>query len=90
MEIAARIESRIREALDPEHFTLRDDSENHRGHAGATSGGGHFHIVVVSRRFEGLGMLAQHRLVYEALEGMIGAEVHALGLRTAAPSAWQD
>ncbi len=83
---AARIERILRERFQPLHFELRDDSHKHVGHAGATSGGGHFHVVIVAQAFEGKSRLEQHRLVNEALHDLFGHEIHALGLTTRAPS----
>ena len=34
-----------------------------------TGGGDHFHVIVASARFEGLSLVDQHRLVYDALAG---------------------
>ena len=87
---ARRIESLLRERFKPSRFELRDDSAKHAGHAGATSGGGHYKLVVVSRRFAGLGPLERHRLVYDALSGMIGSEIHALALKTLTPEEWDE
>ena len=84
-EVAAEIERRLREALAPESLVIRDDSANHAGHAGATSGGGHFKVTIVSAAFAGRSLLEQHRLVYDALLGMIGSRIHALALKTSAP-----
>lgn len=86
--VAEAVERRLREAFDPVHLEIEDDSDLHRGHPGATSGGGHFRVVIVSDRFERIPLLEQHRLVYEALGGLVGGEVHALGLRTVPPSRW--
>ncbi|MFN3288279.1 MAG: BolA/IbaG family iron-sulfur metabolism protein, partial [Sphingomonadaceae bacterium] len=36
-------------------------------------------------RFRGLSRVAQHKLVYDALGGRMGGELHALALSTAAP-----
>ena len=88
-EVSHRIEQRIRARLTPEHFELRDDSAKHAGHAGATSGGGHYKLVVVAQAFDGLGPLERHRLVYDALSGMVGAEIHALALKTLTPDEWK-
>jgi BolA protein len=87
-ETAARIESILRERFAPVHVALRDDSANHAGHAGATSGGGHYQLVLVSEAFEGIGRLEQHRLVHEALAGMIGSSIHALQMTTRSPAEW--
>lgn len=84
-----RIERILRGRFQPLHFELRDDSSRHAGHPGATSGGGHYQVLIVSAAFEGLGRLEQHRLVNEALAAMFGEQIHALGLKTLAPSEWK-
>lgn len=89
-ETADRILSILGERLDPLHLELVDDSAKHAGHPGATSGGGHYRVLVVSARFEGCSRLEQHRLVNEALEDLIGNEIHALGIETLTPSRWRE
>ena len=85
MTTAAKIERILSERFTPERLDVRDDSALHAGHPGATSGGGHYHVALVSSRFAGLSRVEQHRLVYEALDDLIPREIHALGLKTAAP-----
>ena len=80
------IERILRETFDPVRLEIRDDSALHAGHPGATSGGGHYHVVIVSERFEGLSLLEQHRLVNDAVAELFGGRIHALGLKTAPPS----
>ena len=87
--VATRIESILRERFEPTHFELRDDSARHAGHPGATSGGGHFIVLIVSAEFDGRTLLERHRLVNEALGEMFGREIHALGLKTHSPAEWQ-
>jgi stress-induced morphogen len=48
-----------------------------------TGAGDHFDVRVVSTTFTGLGLLEQHRLVYEAL-GDLMQTIHALSLKTSA------
>jgi stress-induced morphogen len=40
---------------------------------------------VVSEQFRGLSRLKQHQLIYAALQGRMGGELHALALQTSAP-----
>lgn len=87
---AARIERLLRARFEPTHFELLDDSAKHVGHPGASSGGGHYTVVIVSSAFEGLSRLERHRQVYAALEPLIGAEIHAIALRAVAPTEWED
>jgi BolA protein len=88
LDTATRIETILRERFAPEHFELSDLSRFHEGHPGASSGGGHYRVLLVSRAFEGRSRLERHRAIHEALGGMIGGEVHALALRAATPSEW--
>lgn len=47
--------------------------------------GDHYKAVVVSTAFEGLSRVRQHQLVYAALKGRMGGELHALALETRTP-----
>lgn len=46
--------------------------------------GDHYRARVVSPAFRGLSRIRQHQLVYAALKGRMGGELHALALETAA------
>jgi stress-induced morphogen len=48
-----------------------------------TGGGDHFHVTVVSPRFNELGLVDQHRLVYDALAAPLGdGTIHELRITT--------
>ena len=47
--------------------------------------GDHYSIRVVSKEFAGKPRVKQHQMVYQALQGKMGGELHALALQTAAP-----
>jgi BolA family transcriptional regulator, general stress-responsive regulator len=81
---AAMIDEALRERLAPTEIGVRDDSHLHAGHAGAREGR-HFHVTIVSTRFEGLARLARHRLVYDALSHLIPQGIHALAIEARAP-----
>lgn len=81
---AADIETTLRAALAPEALEIRDDSHLHAGHAGAREGR-HFSVLITSRRFEGLGRLARHRLVYDALDSLMARGIHALAIDAQVP-----
>jgi len=42
----------------------------------------HWKAVIVSAQFEGKSRIAQHQMVYAALKGHMGGELHALALET--------
>lgn len=47
--------------------------------------GDHYSATIVSEAFRGKTRVQQHQLVYEALEGNMGGELHALALQTSTP-----
>ena len=48
-----------------------------------TGGGDHFQVTVTSARFEGLSLVDQHRLVYDALAAPLAdGTIHELRIRT--------
>ncbi len=49
--------------------------------------GDHYRARVISSAFKGLSRVRQHQLVYAALKGRVGGELHALALETHAPDA---
>ena len=75
---------KLARALAPVELEIEDDSEKHRGHQGA-GGGGHYSVRIVSAAFEGMTLVARHRLVYDALAAEMAGPVHALALRTLTP-----
>lgn len=48
--------------------------------------GDHYRARIVSAAFAGLPRVRQHQLVYGALKGKMGGELHALALETSAPT----
>ena len=81
---AAEIERVLRAALAPEALAVTDDSHLHAGHAGAREGR-HFSVEITSARFEGLGPVARHRLVYHALRDLMPRGIHALAIDARTP-----
>ena len=47
--------------------------------------GDHYAAHVTSTQFEGLSRVKQHQLVYRALQGKMGTDLHALALQTSLP-----
>lgn len=80
MTVIDRIRARLA-ALQPERIEIGDDSALHAGHAGARSGGGHYHLLIVSPHFESRSTVARHRMIYDALGDMMKTDIHALAIR---------
>ena len=79
---APNMEQRLRERLGPTALQVLDESHAHDGHAGAngTGFGTHFRVRIASPFFTGRTRVAQHRLVYDALQEFIDQGVHALAI----------
>lgn len=72
--VAERLEELLRGAF-PDADMLRVDDR--------TGGGDHFQVTVRSSRFDGLGLVDQHRLVYAALaEPLADGSIHELRIST--------
>jgi BolA protein len=80
-----RLRAALEAALRPTHLEIIDDSAAHAGHPGAREGG-HFRVCIASPLFEGRTTLQRHRLVYEALGGLMQRDVHALSIDARLPS----
>jgi BolA protein len=89
MDRRLHIEQKLRSALSATHIEVVEESALHAGHAGASTGGGHFRALVVSDRFEGKNRLERQRLVYAALTDEMGAQIHALSMTTLTRSEWR-
>lgn len=47
--------------------------------------GDHYAAYVSSRAFQGLSRVAQHKMVNQALDGVLGTQLHALAIQTSVP-----
>lgn len=72
---ANEIEALIKAALPDATVTIED----------LAGDGDHYAATVVSAIFRGKSRVQQHQLVYAALRGRMGGELHALALQTSAP-----
>lgn len=84
------VEQQIRQllmvALEPTRLDVVNESHLHAGHANSPgTGESHFRIVIASPRFEGQSRLARHRLVNDALAGLLRDRIHALAIKAIAP-----
>jgi stress-induced morphogen len=72
---AGEIEALIRSALPDATVRIED----------LAGDGDHYAATVVSESFRGLTRVRQHQIVYAALSGRMGGELHALALQTSPP-----
>ncbi|WP_309681463.1 BolA family protein [Polaromonas sp.] len=76
------IERQLRAQLNPTRLEVFDESGAHAGHAGANAEGfgSHFRVRIASPLFAGKSRVAQHRLVYDAMQNFIDQGLHALAI----------
>ncbi|MBN9510810.1 MAG: BolA family transcriptional regulator [Alphaproteobacteria bacterium] len=72
---ASEIEALIKAALPDARVTVED----------LAGDGDHYAASVVSEAFRGKSRVQQHQIVFAALRGRMGGELHALALQTSAP-----
>lgn len=75
------IENLLSDKLSPLTLEVIDDSAQHIGHAGASSGAGHYTVKIKCDAFDGKSLIECHRLVYAALDNLIPNEIHALVIK---------
>ncbi len=71
----AEIEDLIKHAIPDAQITIED----------LRGDGDHYAAYVVSTAFKGKSRVQQHQMIYQALQGRMGNEIHALALQTSAP-----
>ncbi|MBV9813357.1 MAG: BolA family transcriptional regulator [Acetobacteraceae bacterium] len=72
---AVEIEALIKAAIPDARVSIDD----------LAGDGDHYAATIVSEVFRGKSRVQQHQLVYAALRGRMGGELHALALQTSAP-----
>jgi stress-induced morphogen len=74
---ASDIERLIKVRIPDAEVTIRD----------LAGDGDHYAATVIAESFRGKSRVQQHQLVYEALKGQMGGDLHALALQTGIPDA---
>jgi stress-induced morphogen len=74
---ASEIQRLIQEAIPDAKVTIED----------LRGDGDHYAAFVVAQSFAGKSRVQQHQIVYKALQGRMGNELHALALQTSTPDA---
>lgn len=86
MTVEQQIRDTLIVALEPIRLDVINESHLHAGHAGSPgTGSSHFRVLVVSQCFTGQTRIARHRLVNDALGGLLRDKIHALAIKAYAP-----
>lgn len=73
---ATQIEALIRQEFPDAEIEIED----------LAGDGDHYKAVIVAEAFRGKSRVQQHQMVYAALQGKMGGELHALALHTKTPA----
>ena len=66
------VEELLKQAFPDAEIVVRDTRSN----------GDYYEVSVTSSMFEGLNVVKQHKLVYQALGNKVGNDIHAFSLKT--------
>jgi stress-induced morphogen len=73
---ASQLEAELRAAFPDAEIVIED----------LAGDGDHYRAKITSETFTGVSRVRQHQLVYAALKGKVGGELHALALETGSPA----
>ena len=86
MSTQAIIETKLTDALAPQHLEVINESHMHGGPATES----HFKITIIAKAFDKQMLVKRHREVYRILDDELSAGVHALALHTYSPLEWVE
>ena len=81
------IEEKIKNKFSITFLAVENESNNHAVPANSET---HFKVTLVSSDFEGLRLIARHRLINTLLKEELDAGVHALALHTYTQAQWES
>jgi len=86
MTVAETIRAKLDAAFHPRQLDIVDESHLHAGHSGHRPGiSTHFRVAIVADAFAGKPRVERQRMIYAALDSLMGKPIHALALAVKAP-----
>ena len=85
MNIQQTINDKLKQAFNPEHLEVIDESHMHNVPDGSES---HFKVIIVSDDFKDKMLIARHRMVNKVLEHEVNTLIHALAIHTMTMDEW--
>ena len=85
MDRRERIESKLRETLQPSILEVANESHGHNVPKGSET---HFRVTIVASLFDGKSAVARHKLVYAALGEELQRGLHALAITARTTAEW--
>jgi len=85
MSIQNTIENKLNQELTPEYLEVINEDNLHNSSPGAET---YFKLTIVSQAFDGVRLLARHRLVKQVVKHELETHITSLSLHTYTPSEW--
>ena len=83
MKRKTNIENLILKNYEPDFFSVKDVSEQHRGHQNFKENiESHFEIIIVSEKFKNLNRIERHRMVNKSLKEEFLLDLHSVIIKT--------
>jgi stress-induced morphogen len=77
-----QIEKMINERFQPYYFSVKDVSEQHRGHQSFKENvESHFEVIIVSQKFDGKNKVLRHRMINEGLQKEYLLDLHSVSVK---------
>ena len=82
MSRKTKIENMINARFQPYYFSVKDVSEEHRGHQSFKENvESHFEVIIVSQKFEGINKVLRHRMINEGLQKEYLLDLHSVSMK---------
>ena len=77
-----KIETTISELFQPYFFSVKDVSEQHRGHQSFKENvESHFEVIIVSQKFDNKSKILRHRMINECLQEDFQSDLHSVSIK---------
>ena len=82
MDRKTKIEKMINQYFHPYFFSVKDVSEQHRGHQSFKENvESHFEVIVVSQKFDKKNKVLRHRMINEGLRQEFLSDLHSVTIK---------
>tara|TARA_B100000767_G_C19614777_1_gene471408 strand:- start:62 stop:343 length:282 start_codon:yes stop_codon:yes gene_type:complete len=77
-----KIEKMINNVFQPYFFSVKDVSEQHRGHQSFKENvESHFELIIVSQKFDDKSKILRHRMINEGLQKEFLSDLHSVSIK---------
>ena len=82
MNRKSKIEKILVDNFEPYFFSVKDVSEEHRGHQNFKENvESHFEVIIVSQEFDNKSKIIRHRMINECLQEDFQSDLHSVSIK---------